>query len=124
MKYYDVDGDGSISYDEFLNGMKDELTERRLGMVKKAFAMLDKDGSGKITVSDIAGIYDVSMNPLFLEGRKTRDEILADFLNSFEGSRGNKDGCVTWEEFYDYYSDLAMSTPSDEYFVKMMESTW
>jgi len=50
MKYYDVDGDGSISYDEFLSGMKDELTERRLAMVKKAFAMLDRDGSGKITV--------------------------------------------------------------------------
>ena len=124
MKFYDVDGDGNISYDQFVSELKDELSERRLNMVKKAFAMLDRDQSGKITVQDIAGIYDESMNPLFLEGRKTRDEILADFLNSFEGSRGNKDGIITWEEFYDYYSDLAMSTPSDEYFVKMMESTW
>ena len=32
--------------------------------------------------------------------------------------------CVTWDEFYDYYSDLSMSTPSDEYFVRMMESSW
>ena len=37
---------------------------------------------------------------------------------------GNNDGVVTWEEFYDYYADLSMSTPSDEYFVRMMESTW
>lgn len=124
MKYYDVDGDGNISYDEFLNGMKDELSERRVAMVKKAFMMLDKDGSGKITISDINGIYDVSMNPEFLEGRKTRDEILAEFLNNFDGKRGNNDGVLTWEEFYDYYSDLSMSTPSDEYFVRMMESTW
>merc|ERR1719451_124826 len=93
-------------------------------MVKKAFAMLDKDGSGKITVSDIQGIYDVSMNPEFLEGKKTKDEILAEFLNNFDGARGNNDGCVTWAEFYDYYGDLSMSTPSDEYFVRMMESTW
>jgi len=124
MKYYDVDGDGNISYDEFLSGLKDELSERRVNMVKKAFMLLDKDGSGKVTVSDIVGIYDVSMNPEFLEGRKTRDEILGEFLNNFDGPRGNNDGILTWEEFYDYYSDLSMSTPSDEYFVRMMESTW
>jgi Ca2+-binding EF-hand superfamily protein len=93
-------------------------------MVKKAFMMLDTYQTGKITVSDIVHIYDVSMNPEFLEGRKTKEEILSEFLNNFDGPRGNNDGVVTWEEFYDYYSDLSMSTPSDEYFVKMMESTW
>ena len=46
MKFYDVDGDGNISYDEFLSGLREELSERRVNMVKKAFAMLDKDGSG------------------------------------------------------------------------------
>jgi len=64
------------------------------------------------------------MNPEFLSGRKNRDEIFTDFLNNFDGLRGNNDGIITWDEFYNYYSDLAMSTPSDEYFVKMMESTW
>lgn len=66
----------------------------------------------------------MSMNPEFLEGKKTRNEILAEFLNNFDGARGNNDGVLTWNEFYDYYSDLSMSTPSDEYFVRMMESTW
>lgn len=48
MKFYDVDGDGNISYDEFLSGLREELTERRVNMVKKAFAILDTDGSGVI----------------------------------------------------------------------------
>ena len=100
------------------------MTPRRTVMVEKAFAMLDKDGSGQITVKDIAGIYDVSMNPEFLEGRKSREEILIDFLSNFEGAKGNDDGIVTKAEFFDYYTDLSMSTPSDEYFVRMMESTW
>jgi len=95
-----------------------------MNMVKKAFAMLDRDGSGKLTVSDIVGVYDVSQSPEFLEGKKTKDELLSEFLNNFDGPRGNNDGVVTWEEFQDYYSDLGMSTPSDEYFVKMMETTW
>ncbi len=93
-------------------------------MVQKAFAMLDRDGSGQINIQDITGIYDVSMNPEFLEGRKTRDEILQDFLNNFDGAKGNNDGVVTMQEWTDYYTDLSMSTPSDEYFVRMMESTW
>ena len=124
MKFYDVDQDGNISYDEFISGLRDELSERRLNMVKKAFMMMDKDGSGVLTVSDIAGIYDVSQNAEFLEGRKTKDEILMEFLNNFDGARGNNDGKVTWDEWIDYYTDLSMSTPSEEYFVAMMESTW
>jgi Ca2+-binding EF-hand superfamily protein len=31
---------------------------------------------------------------------------------------------VTLDEFVDYYTDVSCSIPSDEYFVKMMESTW
>lgn len=53
MKYYDVDGDGNITYDEFLKGLRDDLTERRKLMVEKAWTIMDKDKSGKITVSDI-----------------------------------------------------------------------
>ena len=124
MKYYDTDGDGSISYNEFLSGMREELTERRSNMVKKAFQILDTNGSGSLTVQDIAGIYDVSMNPEFLEGKKSKDQILHEFLSNFEGARGNGDGIVTWEEFMDYYTDLSMSTPSDDYFCRMMESAW
>jgi Ca2+-binding EF-hand superfamily protein len=60
MKFYDVDGDGNISYDEFLSGLREPLNERRLNMVKKAFSMLDRSGNGSITTSEIAGIYDVS----------------------------------------------------------------
>jgi calcyphosin len=92
MKFYDVDGDGNISYDEFMSGLREELSERRVNMVKKAFAILDTDRSGVIKVNDIDGIYDVSMNPEFLEGRKTKNEILAEFLNNFDGARGNNDG--------------------------------
>ena len=93
-------------------------------MVDKAFGMMDRDGSGQITIQDIGSIYDVSMNPEFLEGRMSREEILQAFLNNFDGAKGNNDGVVSKKEWDDYYTDLSMSTPSDEYFVRMMESTW
>merc|ERR1712183_221645 len=44
MKYYDINGDGSVGYEEFLNGLRDDLTPRRKNMVLKAFAMMDKTG--------------------------------------------------------------------------------
>jgi hypothetical protein len=34
---------------------------------------MDKDRIGGISIKDIIGIYDVSMNPEFLENRKTRE---------------------------------------------------
>lgn len=124
IKFYDINGDGQIGYEEFLSGLRENLTERRLAIVKKAFSILDNSGNGVVTVSDITNVYDVSMNPEFLEGKKTKAEILFEFLNNFDGARGNNDGQVTWDEFVDYYTDLSMSSPSDDYFVKMMESSW
>jgi len=124
MKYYDVDGDGQINLEEFLRGLRDELTERREAMVWRAFALMDRDGSGQIEAKDIAHLYDVSQHKEFIEGTKTKDEILADFLNSFDGVKGNNDGVVSKEEWSEYYTDLSVSIPSDDYFVQMMESTW
>lgn len=124
MKFYDVDGDGNITYEEFIRGLKDPLTERRKAMVDKAFALIDRNNSGTITVADIDAIYDVSQNQDFIDGKKSREEVLEEFLNGFDGMRGNNDGTITKDEWTDYYSDLSMSLPSDEYFVKMMESVW
>jgi len=124
MKYYDVDGDGNITYEEFIRGLRDPLSERRKAMVDKAFALIDRNNSGDITMADIEAIYDVSQNQDFIDGTKTRQEILEEFLNGFDGMRGNNDGTVSRQEWSDYYTDLSMSLPSDEYFVRMMESVW
>jgi Ca2+-binding EF-hand superfamily protein len=124
MKYYDVDGDGQISLDEFLRGLRDPLTERREAMVWRAFALMDRDGSGQIEAKDVAHLYDVSQHREFIEGTKTKDEILDDFLNSFDGVQGNNDGIISKDEWFEYYTDLSVSVPSDDYFVQMMESTW
>ena len=124
MKYYDIDGDGNISYEEFLRGMRDKLSQRRLDMVNRAFELLDKDGSGIVNGADLAHLYDVSHHKEFKEGTKGKDEIISDFLNSFDGMKGNNDGRITKQEFIDYYTDLAVSCPTEEYFCVMMEQTW
>jgi len=122
MKYYDIDNDGHISYDEFIRGLREPMNERRQKVVDKVYALLDKDGSGKLTVDDLKNIYQVDKHPEFIAGKKTKEELLKEFLNGFEGVQGNKDGIITKEEFYDYYLDMSTLIANDDYFVQMLES--
>jgi hypothetical protein len=124
MKFYDIDCDGNVSYEEFIRGLRDPLSARKLAMVNRAFDLMDNDKCGKLTVKDVCGRFDVTQSKAFIEGTKTKDQILEEFLNSFDGMRGNNDGVVTKEEWIDYYTDLAVSTPTDDYFVVMMEQAW
>jgi Ca2+-binding EF-hand superfamily protein len=48
MKFYDINGDGLISYDEFLNGLRIELSPRRAKMVEKVLQQLDPEKKGVI----------------------------------------------------------------------------
>lgn len=83
------------------------MNERRKNMVLKAFAILDKTGDGKITIEDVKNIYDVTGSADFAEKRLTKEQIVSNFINSFEGKHGNKDGTITLDEFIDYYSDVS-----------------
>ena len=133
MRYYDIDQDGNISYEEFIKGLRqdlefqlyrDELTERKRTMVQKVFRHLDRNNSGEVTVEDIINNYDVSNIKEFQDKKKSKEELIGEFLMNFEGVQGNRDGRITWEEFNDYYTDMAMSIPSDDYFVQMLEQVW
>lgn len=124
IKYYDADGDGSISYEEFIRGLRDKLSKRKESMILKAFAQLDKDGSGVVTVGEVIHLYDVIQHPDFKNHSKTKEQIVGELLDNFDGKAGNNDAKLTLAEFMDYYADLAMSTPSEAYFVQLLESTW
>ncbi len=73
VKNFDTNHDGKLSFDEFLRAIRGELNERRRSMVHMAYDVLDKDGSGQVTIKDIEIAYDVSQHPEFQSGRKTKD---------------------------------------------------
>jgi len=68
-----MDGDGSINYEEFLSGLRDDLTPRRAAMVEKAYNILDVNGNGTINFQDVGEMYDVSCHKDFIEGKKTKE---------------------------------------------------
>ena len=52
--------------------------------MKAAFDKLDRDGSGVIDINDIKGVYNARNHPDVKSGKKTEDEILGEFLETFE----------------------------------------
>ena len=87
-------------------------------MVHAAYNVLDKDGSGQVTIRDIEMAYDVTQHPDF--GTKTKEEILMNFMSVWETHK--KDGIVTIEEFEDYYKDISASIDGDDYFELMIRN--
>lgn len=65
VKNFDTNKDGKLSFDEFIRAMRGDLSARRLDMVHQAYRVLDKDGSGLVTIKDIEMAYDVSFHPDF-----------------------------------------------------------
>lgn len=81
---FDINRDGTIDYDEFVRIIRGDLTPNRLALVKKAYNKLDKDGSGIVDIEDIKDVYNTSKHPDFISGKKTKDQILVEFLETFE----------------------------------------
>lgn len=126
---FDLNRDGTIDYDEFLRIIRGDLTPNRLALVKKAYKKLDKDGSGVVDLDDIRDVYNATRHPDVIAGRKTQEQVLLEFLETFEThhniqNNGRPDGQVTLDEFIEYYTNVSASLDNDEYFAIMMNNSW
>ena len=81
---FDIDGDGDLSYEELLYSVCKPLTPYRKDIVAKVFRKLDKDESGQIPVKDIENMFEAKAHPDVRSGKKTEQEVLAEFLDTFE----------------------------------------
>ena len=101
----------------------------RKNLVKKAFDKLDRNKNGIVELDDIKGVYNAKFHPDVKLGKKTEEEVLSDFLDTFElhysllhpGSRDKK---ITFDEFIEYYNNVSMSIEDDRYFELMMNNAW
>lgn len=122
-KRFDQAGTGAIQYNDFLKTITGALNKRRRKLVNMAYDVLDRDGSGQVDIADIAMAYDVSKHPEFISGKRSKDDILREFLDGFDVG-GTKDGLVTREEFENYYTTMSAAIDSDDYFELMIRNAW
>jgi Ca2+-binding EF-hand superfamily protein len=127
--YFDSDRSGSVDYDEFLRALRGPMNPARKKLVAQAYNKLDKDRSGYIDINDIKGVYSAKTHPDVLNGKKTEEQILLEFLETFEThhslrNNGAPDHVVTQDEFHEYYNNISASIDNDQYFELMMNNAW
>ena len=111
--YYDKDGDGNISYEEFINAISDsKLTPRKQALIDKLWAQMDTEGAGKCKGSDVmANLQD--------------PESMKGVLERFAQTQGGEEsGNVLKEELYQLFLDLSAQVPDDNTFIETVESSW
>jgi len=121
-KYFDRDESGFVSFDEFLRGLRGEMTQRRIDLIGEAYDKLDRTGDGRVTVEDLSGVYDTSMHPDVLTKKLTEEEVMIGFMGQWDTLE--KDGVVTFDEFIEYYKDVSCSVDEDDYFELMIRNAW
>jgi len=94
----------------------------------QAFAILDIDKSGELDLTDIKHFYNAKKHPKVISGEKTEDEILWEFMDTFEQHhadlKNSDDHIVTKEDWIEYYNKVSMSIDDDAYFDLMMNNAW
>ena len=129
-KELDINKNGKIDYEEFLRGVVGEMNDRRRKIVLQAFKMFDKNQNGVIEMDDIRDSYNAKLHPEVRSGKKNEEEVLAEFLDTFEyqfsllNDGKTKDGKITMEEFLEYYNNISMSIKDDDYFEEMIKSVY
>jgi len=127
--YFDINKNGFIDYDEFLRVVRGPMNAFRVSIVMKAFDKMDKDNNGYLDYNDIKGVYSAKSHPDVVAGKKAEQQVLQEFLRTFEQHHNMKDNkasdsIVTKEEFIEYYSNVSCSIDDDKYFEVMMTNAW
>ena len=60
------------------------MSERRLNLVREAFSVFDNTDDGVVNLGDVRKFYDTSHHPDVVNGRKTENQVLREFLSTFE----------------------------------------
>lgn len=128
-KAFDIDGSGAIDFDEFIRVVVGPMNQFRTQLVQKAFAKIDFSGDGVLDINDIKDKYDGSKHPDVKSGKKTEEEVLKEFLETFEMHHAvlhgyQSDGKVTMEEFVEYYTNISANIENDAYFDLMISNAW
>ena len=126
---FDIKKNESIDYNVFISKIFGTMNDFRKQIVQKVFQKLDKDNKGIIDYDIIRESYNADKHPEVLNGKRTKQEVLARFIDMFEyhfnllNKNKNNEG-ATMGEFEDFYNYISVLVDNDKYFENMMSRVW
>ena len=130
-KLYDRQNTGEISYDSLVNEILGKFGESRRNLVNNAFNKLDVARKGVVNMNIIRNGFNAKSHPDVINGKRTDQEVLAEFLDNFDyhfnllnQGRNPEDEEVTNQEFIDFYRYISAGIEDDNYFKKMITGVW
>lgn len=112
---------GAIFVEEFMRGVRPDITMARRDLVLQAFQLIDDSGSGEVPVEELISLYDTSMHPAVICKKKTQEELNQVFAQDWRRIQG---GVVRLADFLEVYSNISASTDNDDYFELMVRNGW
>ena len=73
-----------VDCDEFMKKIRGTISGKRLALVQQAFRVMDKTGDGVVNAHDLQGTYDPSKHPDVKAGKKRPEDVLEEFLSTFD----------------------------------------
>ena len=126
---FDTNKNGEINYEEFVSAFVGEMNERRKQLITILFETFDKNKKGVIDLDDIRNSYNPNNHPDVVSGKKTEDEILAEFLDflqyHFSLLKSDKEqeiNKINIEEFLAFFNNISAGVEDDDYFENIIKS--
>ena len=124
-----------LDYDRFIRFFKKELNDKKLNIVEKVFLSLkyDNEDNENIPLHEIKKKYQSRRHPEVIMGKKTEDEKIKEFGESFDLNydiysldiNNSKIGkYVDFDMFANFYEYVSFIYPDDEDFTNLLVATW
>jgi hypothetical protein len=115
IKFCHKNGDGSIFFPEFVEGLREPLKDRSKKIARRAFNSEGKED--KFQAPEFFVLYNASSQV----GKKSRGQIISEIFESMDANNNRR---IFKKEFYSYFSDVSKTYTIDEEFVAHVESVW
>ena len=120
---FDTNKNGQINYEEFISAFTGDMCERRKRLITILFETFDKNRKGFVDLDDIRNAYNPINHPDVLSGKRTEDEVLAEFLDNLQyhfsllkSDKEQENNKINFEEFLEFFNYISAGIEDDEYF--------
>ena len=119
---------GKVSTDEILRVIVGEISERRKISIISKFGEMDKNKTGYLPILFLKKVYNAKFHPDCFLRKKPENEVLDEFMFTFEvfcylkGLSADQE--ISYKDFVEYYTPISASIESDNYFDDILLGAW